>query len=480
MSSQLDADNMKKPSKATYKYVVLGVLLLFLFASPFLPVPESMELRGWSALAVVTLGIGLWFTHLLPPAVTAMLLIVLFPLFGVLTFEQSAASLGKEVIWLIIAMLMMGAAVERTGLDKRIAFTILTLTKGNVRLVLLALIFVGFVLTFFLPNAIGRVVVLLPVALGVIQSLAGTGGPNVGKASMFAITYTPIICSVALITGATGSVYAASLFETMLGFEWRYLYWMAVMLPSTLAILLILWLALLWLFPVKAGKHAQGEAYFKQEKEKLGPMSFKEKTLLILYVLLITLWTTQSVHQLSISFSAVLIVIALYIPGIQLMEWKEAVAKVEWSIPLLFSAGFSMAEAFEAGGVVQWSSSLASAHLNGLPAFTLAVSLLLVVAAIRIGFTNLTAMIASLMPVALTFAAGSNVNPVWLGMICLAACSTGFLFPSQSVGTMMTYALGYYTSQELLKVGAILTLSVIVITLLAAFLYWPLIGLPVH
>ncbi|PAE14465.1 hypothetical protein CHH91_19375, partial [Virgibacillus sp. 7505] len=73
-----------------------------------------------------------------------------------------------------------------------------------------------------------------------------------------------------------------------------------------------------------------------------------------------------------------------------------------------------------------------------------------------------------------------NVNPVWLGMICLAACSTGFLFPSQSVGTMMTYALGYYTSQELLKVGAILTLSVIVITLLAAFLYWPLIGLPVH
>ncbi|WP_193744236.1 SLC13 family permease [Geomicrobium sp. JCM 19039] len=131
-----------------------------------------------------------------PPAVTAMMIIVLFPLFGVLGFEESASTLGREVIWLIIAMLMMGAAVEKTGMDKRITYNMLVFTRGNMNLITLALITAGFILTFFVPNAIGRVVVLVPIALGIVHSIGGDENPNVGKASMFAITYTPIICAV--------------------------------------------------------------------------------------------------------------------------------------------------------------------------------------------------------------------------------------------------------------------------------------------
>ncbi|WP_255357924.1 SLC13 family permease [Geomicrobium sp. JCM 19037] len=447
---------------------------------PLLPVPAEMGERGWSTLAIVFLGICLWFTGLIPPAVTAMMIIVLFPLFGVLGFEESASTLGREVIWLIIAMLMMGAAVEKTGMDKRITYNMLVFTRGNMNLITLALITAGFILTFFVPNAIGRVVVLVPIALGIVHSIGGDENPNVGKASMFAITYTPIICAVGLITGATGSVYAASLFESMLGYSWTYVYWMVVMLPSTAATLLVLWLVISWMFPVKNVNKRAGLDYFHKEKDKLGRMSMNEKKLVALYAVLILLWITQPVHGFSISLSALIIVIFLYLPGMEIMVWKETVKTVDWSVPILFAAGFTMALAFEAGGIVSWASSLASAHLNELPPLWLAATLLGAFSLIRIGFTNMTAMIASMLPVALTFAVGTSFNPVWLGMICLAACSTGFLFPSQSIGTMTTYSLGYYTSQELLKVGTWITMAVFVFTLLAAFLYWPFIGLPIH
>ncbi|WP_221567224.1 anion permease [Alkalihalobacillus sp. TS-13] len=97
---------------------------------------------------------------------------------------------------------------------------------------------------------------------------------------------------------------------------------------------------------------------------------------------------------------------------------------------------------------------------------------------IRIVFTNFTAAAASLMPVALTVAIGSPFNPVWLGMICVVASSTSYLFPSQSAGNMTTYSLGYYSGRDMLILGLILTLVIIVFTLVAAFTYWPLLGIP--
>lgn len=60
---------------------------------------------------------------------------------------------------------------------------------------------------------------------------------------------------------------------------------------------------------------------------------------------------------------------------------------------------------------------------------------------IRLVYTNYAAMVASLMPIALTFAVSTPYNPVWLGMLCLVASSIAFMVP---------------------------------------FLYWPSVGLPIY
>lgn len=464
----------------TQQSIVLGIFGIFLLLSPFIPLPTNMNETGMKTLAIIFFGIALWFTNIIPSAVTSMVVVVLFPLFEVLTFTEAASGLGKEVIWLIIAMLFMGVAVSESGMEKRLTYSLFSLTKGNFIYLTLTLIFVAFILTFIIPNAIGRLTVLLPIALGIIKVYEPQGGSNVSKIIMFSITYTPVICSVGLITGATGSIYAASLFETMLNYKWSYLYWMLVMLPATLLTLFFLWLILIWQFPIKMSQFINNQLYFEEEIQKLGPISTPEKKLIILYLGLILLWITQSHHNYSISMSAVLIAVLLFFPGIKLLEWKTAMLQIDWGIPLLFAAGFTIATAFQEGGIVNWASSIASSILSGISPLLLYFILVGTFTVIRIGFTNYTAMVASLLPVALTFALSTPFNPVWIGMICVVSSGMSFLFPSQSIATMTTYSLGYYSSKELIRVGFLLTFIITIILLLSAFFYWPFIGLKIY
>lgn len=465
--------------KMIWEISILTSLIALLLFSSMIPLPDDLTSEGFRALLITFIGITLWFTKLLPPAITSMLLICLYPLFGVLSFEVSASSLGEDVIWMIIVMLIMGVAVEETGLDKRIAYFILSFTKSKPKYINLSLIIICFILTFFIPNAIGRVVVLIPIVLGIINTLSLQKGNDLAKSTMISITYTPIICAVSIMTGATGTIYASSLFNSMLDYQWEYMYWIVVMLPPTLITLFIFWIILNLRFPLEDFEDEKLSDFIKKEQERIGPIKNKEVKLLILYFFLITLWVSQGFHGISIPMSAVMVSIFLFVPFIDLLKWNKVIKQVDWGVPLLFAAGFTIALAFENSGIVEWASNLAFNHLSDLPLFILVISLLFLFTLIRVGFTNMTAMIASMMPIALTFALGTEYNSLWIGMICLSACSIGYLFPSQSVGTMTTYSYNYYSSKDLFVTGLYLCFVVYIVIIISAFVYWPLIGLPI-
>ena len=166
----------------TKKSIMVICASIFLIFSFYLPVPSLMGEKGWAALGLLLFAIVLWATQVIPAPITSLVVVVLTPLMGLLTFEEATGQLGNEIIWLIIAMLIMGAAVKKTSLDKRLAYQILYLAKGNAHITLLGLMIISFILTFFIPNAVGRVTVLLPIGLGIINNMEEKSGKNFSKA----------------------------------------------------------------------------------------------------------------------------------------------------------------------------------------------------------------------------------------------------------------------------------------------------------
>ncbi|WP_374561669.1 anion permease [Sinobaca sp. H24] len=146
---------------------------------------------------------------------------------------------------------------------------------------------------------------------------------------------------------------------------------------------------------------------------------------------------------------------------------------------MLFAAGLAIASAFESGGVIEFIADNILYRLESVQPLALSFSVMLIIIIIRIGFTNFNSMVASTMPLILTLGIISDINPVWLGMVYLMASSTSFFIPTQAIGSMTTYSLGYYTSIDFFKVGLPVTLAIIIVTLAAAFYYWPVMGLSI-
>jgi di/tricarboxylate transporter len=71
---------------------------------------------------------------------------------------------------LVAAALFLAAAMTQTGLDKRIALTILSRVGTGTRGVVVGTILVGFVIAYMVPSTTARVACLVPITLGIIAA----------------------------------------------------------------------------------------------------------------------------------------------------------------------------------------------------------------------------------------------------------------------------------------------------------------------
>lgn len=441
--------------------------------------PTSIGGLGWKAIFITIFAITLWITKVISTAVTSIVVIVLFSVFHVLTFEEAASTLGNEIIWLIITMLIMGYAVHRIKLDKRLAIFIVSYSRGKVIYIYLSFIILAFILTFIIPTAMGRLTIMMPIALGFINSFENQIDTNFSKSIMLIVTIAPYLSTISVLTGAGGTIYSISLFKSMVGYEWNYLHWLVVMMPIAVIILMTFWFLIIYLFPSKKTQLFDIDGYLKEERLIMGKISTAEIKLIILYFILITLWATKELHGMSISMSAVLITPIMFFPKIDIIKWEDVRRNIDWGVPLLFAAGFSIALALEKSGVIDALKVILMNYSKVFSGYFFPIMLVLLLVFLRTFFTNFTAMVASLMPVTLSFAISSQFNPIWIGMLFIVASSTSFLLPSQSTGNMITFSTNYYSSRDLLIIGSLVTLLLIIITLIMAFYYWPSVGIPI-
>jgi solute carrier family 13 (sodium-dependent dicarboxylate transporter), member 2/3/5 len=422
----------------------------------------------------------LWITGFLPIPVSGILMIILFVITGVLSIEDAFSGLGEEIIWLITGVLIMGIAFEKTGLEKRLTYFLLSLAKGNLKMLLLFFIFSAFILTFFIPNGVARLTLMHSAANGITDQLALLGKRREVEAFYLAVVYAPYVTTTSLMTAASGSIYAVGLFSGKLNYEWNYIYWFLLMLPISIGSMLLLWKILCKEISPSSSEETILNDFFLEKRKSLDKIKPKEIKMLLLYGGVILLWATSFLHNLPLSIPALIGMISLFLPGISLIEWKDVKSSFDWGVLILFASGLALAVAFDKSGISLLLSNIAYKAADIVNPEFIPIILFIFIVLIRFVFTNFNASVAVVLPVVISFSLNLPFNSIWLTLLALVACSIAYVLPTQSFGSILIYSTGQVRMRDMGVVGLKLSIGIIVIALLSAYIFWPLMGLSIN
>lgn len=451
-----------------------------------LPPPEGLTREGLIVLTMSLVAIILFITEPIPlPAVALLIVLGQVILLGI-DSDVVARSLMSDSVLFILGSLMLAVAVVKQKLDKRIAFFIVRMTGTQT-----AYIAAGIALVSgLLASVIGEHTVaamMLPVAITLI-SLTSDDPRQVRKLAavmLFSISYG---CSIAGIGTPSGGArnaimigYWKEFFYDPTNPETRkflvdYVSWIIHCYPIFLMQLPFVVLILLWTFKPEQKNMARAVTKLRQQIRSAGPMKSSDFVAIGVFVCVLFGWVSFS-DTLGLGTVAIMGAVAFLVIG--LVRWEDINAGVNWGVVLLYAAAISLGIQMKDTGAALWVANsflgmVAPLGMDSGPPLWAAVSVL--TTAVTNTMSN-GAAVAVLGPITLKLAAAAGESPLLIGYITAISSAFAYLTVIGTPACTIVYSSGYLKTTDFLKVGSRMVVMSIVTLMLAASLYWPLVGL---
>jgi len=476
------------------------VVLLF---HPFAIPPSA------NAALASTLWIAIWWvTEAIPIPATSLLPIVLFPLTGVVDAAAATAPYADPVVFLLLGGFLLALGIERWGLHRRIALTVVSFVGMEPDRLLLGFMVATAFLSMWISNS-ATAMLMVPIGTAVIVALGTIDEheqpptersdedelvadlrmdpedrpvTDFGLALMLGIAYSASIGGVATLIGSPPNAVFAGVAESRLDVQISFLDWLVFAGPLALIFLFVTWLFLVLLLRPEIPLDQGAERIIQNQRELLGPISRGERRVLAVFVLVAAGWLLRPfvLQPLFPAITDTIIAITggvlLFVVPVQyknrefLLSWEDA-TRVPWGVLLLLGAGFSLANGFQESGLdTVIAQGLAS--LAGIPL----IALLLLVATVVIFLTEVTSNTATatvFMPIMISLGLTVSVSPLSLMATAALAASFAFMLPVATPPNAVVFGSGYVTIPQMSRVGFWLNLLGIVALVVLTYLWLP-------
>ncbi|MBT8183030.1 MAG: DASS family sodium-coupled anion symporter [Eudoraea sp.] len=463
--------------------LIFGPLLFFIFTNLPALIPENENANG--VIAVALWMVIWWITEAVSISVTALLPLVLFPVLNIMPITDVGANYGSPIIFLFFGGFVLALALEKVKLHKRIALNIIKITGTTPNKVVLGFMIATASLSMWISNT-ASTVVMLPIAMSVIDLLINDkdgytkNDQNFGLSVMLGIAFSANAGGIATVIGTPPNSVMIGLLENEYNIEISFLKWMTLGLPFSIILLIIAYLVLVkWMFPNRQLKFNASRDVINSELKKLGPISGKEKMVLVIFGITVFLWIFRTLINkifpglgLSDTIISMLAAISLFsVPynirkGDFIIKWNDT-QKLAWGILILFGGGLALAKGMSVSGIVAIvSNAIATSEITIL--FT--ASLLILLMLFMTELMSNVALVAVLAPVVAGIAIGLEIPIVYLLIPVTIASSCAFMLPMATPPNAIVFASGYIKVHQMAKVGIILNL-ISVLLLILVFQY---------
>ena len=454
-------------------------LLILLWPQPLL------STQGDAVIAVALWMVTLWLTEAVSISVTALLPLLLFPLLDIMPIAEVGNNYGSPIIFLFFGGFVMALALEKVNLHRRIALNIIRITGTTPNKVVLGFMIATASLSMWISNT-ATVVVMLPIAMSVIKLLIDDVDGFTKKDRNFAVSvllgiaFSANAGGIATVIGTPPNSILIGLLENEYQIEISFLKWMVFALPFSIIMIGLSYITLVHLiFPSKGLNFSASNEVIQEELRKLGPTRSKEKMVLGIFAVTVSLWIFRTLINsvfpslgLSDTMISMFAAISLFaVPfnlkkGDFILDWKDT-EKLAWGILILFGGGLALAKGMSVSGIVdQVSQSIAAGNFS----ITATASLLILLMLFMTELMSNVALVAVLAPVVAGIAIGLGIPMVYLLIPVTMASSCAFMLPMATPPNAIVFASGFIEVKDMVKAGILLNL-VAVLILIGLFEY---------
>lgn len=451
--------------------------------------PQDLSPKAWSALSLLALMIIWWVSEAIPVAATALLPLAMLPLLGVATPAQAGAPYGDPIIFLFIGGFMVAAAIEQSGLHKRIALGVLVAVGSSPSAIVGGFMIATTLLSMWISNT-ATALMMTPIALAVCRAAAPSGSDQrkLIAACVLGVAYCASIGGIGTPVGSP---------TNLIGLKWLQANDAGLTFPQWMAIgvsIIIIMVPATWVILTKIAyplpRHLgdkDAHLVIAAEHRALGKMRPAEMRVTIVFVCVALAWMLREplaklpgASGLTDMVIALLGAISLFIipsgdpdkPGKALLDWSVA-ERIPWGIAILFGGGLSMASALEAAGVSDYVGSQ-MAGIGVLPIIAIVLTLVGVTVFASEMASNV-ATLTAMLPVLTAIVVATGADPLIVGAAATFAASFGFMLPIATAANAIAYATGAPKQSEMLRIGFALNLMGIGVITLAVAILAPLV-----
>lgn len=480
--------------------LILGplVALLFYFILPdqyttSAGISETFSHAARACAAIVLWMAIWWFTEAVPIAVTSLLPIVLFPLFGVMGSSDTLKEYANGTIFLFLGGFLIAAGIARWHLDRRIALLTIRIVGTKPQQIILGLLLSTSFISAWVSNT-ATAAMMVPIALAVLKVVRSTredlpidrAEHNFGVCVLLAVAYGASLGGVLTLIGTPPNGIFARFVEQTYNVPVSFIDWMLIALPIVVVMIVATQLLMTKvLFRELVSELPGGKDWVMHEYSKLGPMSRGEKIVLTVFMTAALLWCFGPVIRgiqigdmtpfkplsdtvIAMGAGIILFIIPVdYKRGVHALDWSSASDTVAWDVLLLFGGGLSMAAAIQKTGLADIIGAQAT-FLSSLPEVA-AISGLTTLTVFASEFTSNTALAATMMPLVAAVANSIGMHPEALLVATTFGASLAFMMPVGTPPNAIIFGTGRIRIAEMIRAGFWLNVcGIVVVTIICS------------
>lgn len=469
--------------------VVGPVLAVLLWYMPI----EGISSDAHHLLAVMSLVATWWITEPVPIPVTSLLGPTLCVLLGIAPMKDAFSNFANPMIFLFMGGFLLAKGMMVNGLDKRIAYGILSMkwVGDSPRRIFLAIGLACILCSGWISNT-ATAAMMFPIALGLLEAIRemmAVNGKTIDLGNYKYATGLMLMTAYACSIGGVMTPIGTPPNIIMLGFldqlapqapTVSFFQWMIWGTVAMLLYFLVTYIVLWRLFPADM-KHIEGaQKFISDYVASLGKWTRAQKNTLIAFFVAVLLWVAPSV--LSVIFGAHSEVMTFYdahfpeaiaamVGGLLLfflpvnlktgemtMKWKDGIEGIEWGTLLLFGGGLSMGALMYTTGLSDWIGHGLKGAMGGEPSEWLFVAVFCVAALVLSEFTSHTASVNLIGAIGITTAVSMGFSPIPVAVGIALASSLGFMMPVSTPPNAIVYASGFVPITKMIKTGFIIDL----------------------